>query len=169
MTLLYFLLKQSKSNKDNYKDTYTIEKFNPPRVSNANVLYTDINGNLGATSDLGLTYLTVSSGTSLLGGCTTDTLNVTSINSPTITNLDTKITNLETKITELETKITNLKTNLETRITTLENNSMKVSTSYTLHGYSNRGVETYYLSDGYTPRSDGLGTNYGNKWFFKLA
>lgn len=53
----------------------TQENFNPPPVSNANLLYTDANGNLGATSDVGITYLTVSNGTKLSGGCAVDTLN----------------------------------------------------------------------------------------------
>ena len=90
---------KSTKNQDNYsprgtqehRKYETRENFNPPVVADANILYTDSNGNLGSTSDIGINYLTVSKGTKLSGSCTinggtiTDTLNATtSISSPTI-------------------------------------------------------------------------------------
>ena len=57
-----YVKNKSKQTKDNYSEPVvkTKENFNPPVVSNANLLYTDSNGNLGATSDVGINYLTVS-------------------------------------------------------------------------------------------------------------
>ena len=53
-------MKKSQETNETYETNEIKENFNPPAVSNANVLYTDSNGNLGATSDLGINYLTVS-------------------------------------------------------------------------------------------------------------
>jgi hypothetical protein len=89
-----------------YKESYVIRE-NFPQTSSINVLYTDQNGNLGATSDVGINNLTVfngsnlKGGTTVVGGVSVDTLNATSITSPTITNLETKIKALEDKITNL--------------------------------------------------------------------
>jgi hypothetical protein len=136
---------KSKKNKDNYKQESrkyeTKENFNPPVVSNANILYTDSNGNLGSTSDIGINYLTVSNGTTLSGGTTVDTINATtsissptinattSISSPTInatTSISSPTINATTSISSptidtINTTLTDLKTKIDTINTTLTN------------------------------------------------
>ena len=124
----------SKENKDNYSNCDSkaqIRENFPASVTSANVLYTDQDGNLGATSDVGINYLTVASGTKLSGGTTinggstlnggatvnngltvnggitTDTLNsTTSISSPTITDLQNKINTINTTLSSLQSQIT---------------------------------------------------------------
>jgi hypothetical protein len=151
--------------KTNSKETYEIRE-NFPQKTSVNLLYTDQNGNLGATSDLGINNLSVFNGSNLKGGVSVDTLNATSITSPTIT-ASTSITsptidNLQSQINSLNTALTNLTTNFNY----LNNKAMTTDTNYYLYGNAN-GIKKYYLSDGYTPRADGLGTNYGSTWFFK--
>ena len=124
-------LKHIKSNQNKVR---VEENFNAPTVFNANLLYTDQNGNLGSTSDIGINYLTVSNGTKLSGGVTIDTLNVTSsITSPTITNLQNQINTINSTLTSLQNKINTINstlTSLQNQITTNTN---------TLKGVTNDG------------------------------
>jgi hypothetical protein len=161
----YFNNDKTNNDKTNSKETYEIRE-NFPQKTSVNLLYTDQNGNLGATSDLGINNLSVFNGSNLKGGVSVDTLNATSITSPTIT-ASTSITsptidNLQSQINSLNTALTNLTTNFNY----LNNKAMTTDTNYYLYGNAN-GIKKYYLSDGYTPRADGLGTNYGSTWFFK--
>ena len=100
--------------KESYKESHEIRE-NFPQTSPINVLYTDQNGNLGATSDVGINNLSVFNGSNLKGGVSVDTLNATSITSPTIT-ASTSITsptidNLQSQINSLNTALTNLTSN----------------------------------------------------------
>ena len=99
--------KESYDSNQSYQSEEIRENF--PRTSNLNVLYTDENGNLGATSDLGISYLTVNGaskingGTDISGGATIDKLNVTtSITSPTINTINNTLTSLQQQITNLQ-------------------------------------------------------------------
>jgi hypothetical protein len=130
------LKNNNQTNKESYqkksKETYEIRE-NFPQTSSFNLLYTDQNGNLGATSDVGITNLTVNSnaqiqgthtisgkatmnggatvngGATINGGATVDTLNATSsITSPTITNLLNEIAYLKNRVSSLEDKLINV-------------------------------------------------------------
>lgn len=82
VVVLVLFLKYGKNNKEESneksKETYQIRE-NFPQTSNVNLLYTDQNGNLGATSDVGITNLTVFNGSNLKGGVYVDTLNADTI------------------------------------------------------------------------------------------
>jgi peptidoglycan hydrolase CwlO-like protein len=114
----------SNQTKDNYSncDKSQIRENFPPSVTNVNVLYTDQYGNLGATSDLGINYLTVANGTNLQGNVTIQG----SLSGPTISSLQQQINDLTNKVntnnTTINTKVDQINTTLDKRLTTLENN-----------------------------------------------
>jgi hypothetical protein len=110
--------------KDNYSNcnkSNIRENFNTPSISNANLLYTDQYGNMGATSNVGINSLAVSNGTQISGGATIDTLNVTSsITSPTISNINSKIAAINTTLTTINSTLTSLQNQITTNTNTLK-------------------------------------------------
>lgn len=66
--------------------------------------------------------------------------------------------------------LTSTISSLTARIATLEANSMKQGVLFYMTGRVSRDGRNdyygYYLSDGYIPRADGGGSNYGNQWYF---
>ena len=134
VTIVILVILYNKSSKDNYKEdckAKTVEKYreNFPQTSSYNLLYTDQNGNLGATSDVGISDLTVnnnfqvggkttisgktimngglavsgataiSGATTISGGVTVDTLNSTSTIS------SPTINTINSTLASLQTKI----------------------------------------------------------------
>jgi len=125
-----------------YKEKYT-ENF--PSSSSLNLLYTDTNGNLGATSDVGIQNLTVASDSQINGNSTINgnatingnetvsgTLSVSSIiSSPTINEINNSINTINTTLTSLQAQITDLKDNIvrKDKLYAIVNNSTGENTT----------------------------------------
>ena len=67
----------------------------------------------------------------------------------------------------LSNNITSSITSLLSTITQLEATILRKTTATTMQGLNYRGeVLGYYLGDGYIPKADGVGPNYGNQFYF---
>jgi hypothetical protein len=136
--------------RDNYQERKCkVKKYieNFPSSKSINVLYTDENGNLGSTSDVGIDYLnvninsqvggnqringktTIGGGCTISGGATVDTLNATtSISSPTINIINSTLSSLQSQINNINNNINNINASL----TELKNNTVRKDKVYAI-------------------------------------